>query len=129
MNKAAVICKLHQITDHYLLGEGTWPADGGFLPTFFKMVRELGLDEDVPDSSRTTRSTALGKELKLDLFMAFVGAWHLWEIPYILQDNGYLEESEVEELCSGPLIQAERKLHQYVLRAYLDFCNGRKRPN
>jgi hypothetical protein len=128
MNKAAIICKLHQITDHYLLGEGIWPADEESLPTFFKMLRELGLDEEVPNSSRT-RSTALGKELKLDLFMAFVGAWHLWEIPYILQDNGYLEESEVEELCSGPRIQSERKLHQYVLRTYLDFCNRGKRPN
>ena len=40
-------------------------------------VRELGLDEDVPNSPRTTRSTALGEELKLNLFMAFVGAWDM----------------------------------------------------
>jgi hypothetical protein len=26
--------------------------------------------------------------------MAFVGAWDIWEIPYILEENGYLEESE-----------------------------------
>jgi hypothetical protein len=32
-----------------------------------KTIRELGLDEDVPDSLGTTQSTALGKELKLDL--------------------------------------------------------------
>jgi hypothetical protein len=75
MDKAAVICRLHEITDHYLLGSGTWPANREFLPAFFKTVRELGLDEDVPDSPRTTRYTALGKELKLDLLMAFVGAW------------------------------------------------------
>ena len=60
MNKAAIICKLHEITDHYLLGAGTWPADREFLPAFFRTVRELGLDEDVPESPRTTRSTALG---------------------------------------------------------------------
>ena len=123
MDKAAVICKLHEITDHYLLGAGTWPADREFLPAFFRTVRELGLDEDVPESPRTTRSTALGKELKLDLLMAFVGAWDIWEVPYILEENGYLEESEAEELCTGPLMEAERKLRWYVLRAYLNFCN------
>jgi hypothetical protein len=73
MDKAAIICKLHEITDHYLLGAGTSPADGEFLPAFFRTVRELGLD--VPESPRTTRSTALGKELKLELLMAFVGAY------------------------------------------------------
>ena len=123
MDKAAIICKLHEITDHYLLGAGTWPADREFLPTFFKTVRELGLDEDVPDSRGSTRSTALGKELNLDLLMAFVGAWDIWEIPYILEEYGYLEESEAEEFCTGPLTEAERKLRWYVLRAYLNFCN------
>ena len=27
MDKAEVICKVHEIADHYLLGAGTWPAD------------------------------------------------------------------------------------------------------
>jgi hypothetical protein len=49
--------------------------------------------------------------------MAFVGAWDIWEIPYILEANGFLEEREAEEL------EAERKLRWYVLRAYLNFCN------
>ena len=49
MNKAAVICKLHEIADHYLLGGGIWPPHWEFLPAFFKTVRELGLYEDVPD--------------------------------------------------------------------------------
>ena len=103
MNKAAIICKLHEITDHYLLGAGTWPADREFLPTFFKTVRELGLDEDVPDSRGSTRSTALGKELNLDLLMAFVGAWVSGRFLTFLKENEYLEESEAEALCAGPL--------------------------
>jgi hypothetical protein len=123
MNKAAVICKLHEIIDHYLLGRGNWPADREFLPAFFKTVRELGLDEGVPNSPRTTQSTALGKELKLDLLMAFAGAWDLWEMPYILETHGYLEESEAEELYNGLPLGAERKLRCYVLRSYLKFCN------
>ena len=123
MNKAIIIGRLHEIVDHYLLGAGAWPADRETLPAFWRTVREFGLEEDVPDSPRTTRSTALGKELKLDLLMAFVGAWDIWEVPYILEEHGYIEESEAEELCTGPLIEAERKLRWHVLRAYLNFCN------
>ena len=92
-------------------------------------MRELGLDEDVPNSPRTTRSTALGKELKLDLLMAFAGAWDLWEIPFILEENGYVEESEADELYNGPPLEAERKIRWYVLRAYLKFCNRSSRLN
>lgn len=99
------------------------------MPAFRKMVRSLGLDEDVPDSPGTTRSTALGKELKLDLLMAFVGAWEIWEIPYILEEYGYIEESQAAELCTGPLVEAERKLRWYVLQAYLQFCNHSHLPH
>lgn len=78
----------------------------------------------MPDSpAGTTRSTLLGKELQLDMFMAFVGAWDTWDIPQILETNGYMEESEADEIWSDPLTQAERKLYRYVLRAYFKFCN------
>jgi hypothetical protein len=30
MNKVAIICKLHEITDRYLLGAGSWPAPQEF---------------------------------------------------------------------------------------------------
>jgi hypothetical protein len=123
MNKAAVICKLHEIADYYLLEEGVWPINQEFLQTFFKTVRELGLDEDVPEMPGTTRSTAIGKELNLDLLMVFVGAWDFWDIPHILEENGYVEESEADELYNGPPLGAERKLRCYVLRSYLKFCN------
>jgi hypothetical protein len=129
MDKAAVVCKLHEIVDHYLLGAGTWPADRESLQASFKTVRDLGLDEDVADSPGRTRSTPLGKELKLDLVMAFVGAWDMWEIPYVLEEHGHIEETEAEELCTGPLVEAERRLRWLVLRAYFDFCNRSKRAN
>jgi hypothetical protein len=57
------------------------------------------------------------------MFMAFVGAWDTWDIPQILETNGYMEESEADEIWSDPLTQAERKLYRYVLRAYFKFCN------
>jgi hypothetical protein len=123
VDKTSIICKLHEITDHYLLGAGTWPADRERLPALYKTFRNLGLDEDVPDDPGTKRSTALGKELKLDLFLAFVGAVDLWDIPYTLEEYGYIDEFQAEELCFGPLVEMERKLGSYVFQAYLKFLN------
>jgi hypothetical protein len=123
VNKASIICELHEITDHFLLGAGTWPADGESLPALFRIFRSLGLDEDVPDSPGTSRSTALGKELNLDLLMVFVGAWDIWEIPGILKEYGYIGESQAEELWNDRPIQMEKKLRWYVFQAYIHFCN------
>jgi hypothetical protein len=129
-NKAAIICKLHELADFYLLGPGTWPARRESLATFSKAVREMGLDEDVPDSSPgTTRCTDLGKDLNLHLFMAFVGAWDLCEVPWILETNGYLEETETDaiEWISPQIL--ERVIRGYVLRAYFKFCNRSEHVN
>lgn len=129
MNKATIIRKLHEITDHYLLGEGTWPANGEELLRFRKAMRELGLDEDVPSSPRSTRSTPLGKELNVQLVEVFVGAWELFEIPEILESNGYMDKEEVDALWTMPDKQFERAIHRYVLRAYFKFCNRSKLLN
>jgi hypothetical protein len=128
-SKAAIICKLHEITDHYLFGPGTWPIDRELLGTFFNTIRELGLDEDVPDSPGSTRCTDLGRELNLDLISVFVGAWDLLEIPWILESNGYLEEDETEAIWSIPPQMVESVIHGYVLTAYLEFCNRSKQLN
>jgi hypothetical protein len=129
VDRNSIICKLHEITDHFLLGAGTWPADRERLPALYKTFRNLGLDEDVPESPGTKRSTALGKELKLDLFLAFVGAVDLWDIPYTLETHGYIDEPQTEELYFGPPVEMERKLRCYVFQAYLQFCNHSQLPH
>jgi hypothetical protein len=87
VDKAVAICKLHEIADYCLLGEGTWPIHREGLEVFNKMVRELGLDEAMEGQPGTSRSTALGKELKLDLMMAFVGSWDIYEFPASLKST------------------------------------------
>lgn len=121
MDKVAIICKLHALIDYQWFGSGVWPPARESLPAIYSVVRELGLDEDVPNSLGTRRSTSLGKELKLDLQMAFAGAWDLWDIPYILVEHGYFDELEAERLCMT--LPAERQLRSHVFRAYLKFCN------
>jgi hypothetical protein len=130
MNKAAIICKLHAIADRCLLEPGNWPANRECLAAFHKTVRDLGLDEDVPDSPGSTRSTPpLGTELQLDMLMVFVGAREIYEIPYFLETYGYIEESEADEIWSGPPTKLERTIHRHVLRAYFRFCNRVKPLN
>lgn len=123
MDKASIICELHEIADHYWFGRGTWPIPRENLPALFKTFRSLGLDEDVPNSPGRTQPTKLGKELKLHLFMAIVGAWDIWDIPSILERYGCINEFDSEELYTVPLVEAERKLRSHVFQAYLQYCN------
>jgi hypothetical protein len=129
MNKAAIVCKLHEIADHYLFGTGPWPPDREVLAPLWKTLKELGLEEDVPGTPGSVRYTALGKELNVELMTAFVGAFDLWEIPYILEMNGYLDEAEADALYSGSPAHPECVIRRYVLRAYFRFCNRFKPLN
>jgi hypothetical protein len=61
--------------------------------------------------------------------MAFVGAWDMWEIPDVLEEHGYIEETEAEEFWTLPLVEAERRLRVLALRAYFEFCDRSKRLN
>jgi hypothetical protein len=124
VDKAAVICQLHAIIDHYLLGEGSWPVPTESLPSLYKTFRESRLNEDSSDDPKCEQSTALGIELQFRLLLAFMGTYEMWEIPGILEESGYLKESEAEEIYWHlPPVQAERKIRRYVVRAYLEHCN------
>jgi hypothetical protein len=124
MSKAYILSKLIEAADFNLLGSGTWPAHREFALAFHKTLMDLGLQEDVPGSPRTTRSTPLGLELKLDLMIAFAGAFDIWEVPVILQASGYLDDEEVDAVWQVSSEDEGRHLvYRYVLRAYLEFCN------
>jgi hypothetical protein len=130
MNKAEIICRLHQIADHLLLGAGKWPLSSERLEEFWTWVRECGLQEDVPESGPgTTRLSALGREINLYLMMAFVGASEIWEIPYTLESNGYITAAESSEVWDLASKDGEGLIQRHVIRAYLQFCNGTKLLN
>jgi len=78
----------------------------------------------VPGSPGCTRSTALGRELDVDLMTVFAGAFNVWDIPYILESRGYIEPAEADDLISlSSETEAEKLVREHVLRAYLKFCN------
>jgi hypothetical protein len=130
MDKAGIIRKLHEIADFQLLDGGTWPANRESATSCRKMLRELGLEEDVPGIPGDTRSTALGSELSVDLMTVFAGTWCIWDVPYVLEKNGYLEREEEDAIYEASSEEeVGRLIHRYVLRAYLKFSNHSRFPN
>jgi hypothetical protein len=78
----------------------------------------------VPGSPGYTRSTALGRELDVTLMTVFAGAFHVFDVPEILESRGYIEPAETRALISlESEAEAEKLVREHVLRAYLKFCN------
>ncbi len=124
MVKADIIRKLHEIADFQLLGGGTWPANRESAISCRKMLKEMGLEEDVPETPGNIRPTALGLELSVDLMTVFAGVWDVFDVPFILENAGYLEQDEEKTIWeTSSEEKATRRIHRYVLRAYLKFCN------
>ena len=125
MDKRTVIQDLHAMIVTRLFGGRPWLADREACDALRKNLDKLGLQERVPGESLTTRSTALGNELQLDLVMVFIGLWVEWEMPAILEEYGLIDEIDESRLydlletCSDP----EYVLRPIVRKAYRDHYN------
>ena len=125
MEKRAVIQGLHAMIVTRLFGGRPWLADREACDALRNKLDELGLQETVPGDILTTRFTALGNELQLDLVMVFIGLWVEWEMPMILEDHGLIDEDDTDRLfdlletCGDP----ERLLRPIVRKAYRDHYN------
>jgi hypothetical protein len=129
LNKADICRRLHAAAEFHLLGAGSWPADRESLGSFWKLLGDLGLTEDVPGEPATSRYTVLGKELNVELMMIFAGAVDLWEIPLLLDLMGYLDDDEADAIYSTTSKHPDRVIRRHVLRVYLKFCNRSKLLN
>ncbi len=125
MEKRDVIQALHAIMITRLFGSRPWLADREAADALRNKLDEMGLQERVLGGDCTTRSTALGNELQLDLVMVFIGLWVEWEMPMILEDHGLIDEDDTDRLfdlletCGDP----ERLLRPIVRKAYRDHYN------
>ena len=132
MDKRTVITNLHAMIVTRLFGSRPWLGDKETCNAINRKLDDFGLQERVPGDIRgTTRNTALGKELELDLVMVFTGLWCEWEIPWILEDHGLIDETEYE-LISGRLEAGhdpERVMLPFVRRAYFEFFNSSRLLN
>ncbi len=97
MAKRAVIAEIQKMILTRLYGEGMWLADRDAVDVINRRLRQLGLQETVPEDPSSTRATALGNELNLDLIMVFLGLWAEQEVPWKLMNYGLFDEYDLEE--------------------------------
>ena len=87
----------------------------------------MGLVEQGCVEPQTWRNTPLGKELDVDLFEVFMGIIYEWDVPIILEEHGFLNESEFDAIfeCTSEA-NAEGLLIGYVRRAYFIYRKATK---
>lgn len=122
VNKAKIIAELENMVDTRLFSRQPWLADRETVAAANQKLVQMGLVEQVCVEPETWRSSALGKEIDVELFEVFMGLFSEWEVPSILEHYRLLDESEAdairERMCEA---NAESVLLGYVKRAYLDY--------
>ena len=91
---AKVTRQLYIMTRERLFGEGPWRADRKTAVALNRQFIEMGLYQRVPGTAADLRYTELGKKLRADLVMVFMGAWDLFETPEILEMNGMMSREK-----------------------------------
>ena len=125
MAKRAVIAEIQKMILTRLYGEGMWLADRDAVDVIDRRLRQLGLQETVPEDPSSTRATALGNELKLDLIMVFLGLLAEEEVPLILMNYGLFDEYDLEEFYDRMAwgFDPDRLLLPLVHNAYIKIFN------
>jgi hypothetical protein len=86
-----------------------------------RTLRTLGL---VEEDGKDTRSTALGKELNIDLHEVFMGLWEPWDAIHVLEQNNLVSDDEMDSLFD--LLEMGEQHYEPILRsrvqqAYRDY--------
>jgi hypothetical protein len=127
MNKAEIIAELENMVAARLFSGQPWLADRETISAYHRRLIQMGLVEQVCVEPPTWRYTPLGKEVDIELFEVFMGLWYEWDVPFILEEYGLLDESEFDAIseCTSEA-NAELLLSGYVKRAYFDYRKAAK---
>ena len=123
MNKAEIIAELENMVVARLFSGQPWLADPETCSAIWRKLIQMGLLEQVRDEPTRWRTTPLGKELDLDLFLVFMGAIHEWDVLCTLWHSGLLDDSEFDVILEhmSNADDAESILRECVKRAYFDY--------
>jgi hypothetical protein len=123
MDKHEISRKLHIIVFARLFSASLWLADREAAAALQRTLLRMKLEEEVPGINNTWQSTHLGKELRLDLHMVFMGLWDEWEMPLVLEQFSLIDKSQSEDIYDslGQGIDAESVLRGQVQRVYLEY--------
>ena len=130
-DRSKILVEVETMVFDRLFGRGTWFADRESCAILQSRLEQMGLEERVPGRSDTTRSTPLGRELRFDLLMVFMGLWEAWDMISILESYGFIDDLEakhIEDLL-GAGRDPEIVLKKYVREAYLKYYKTTKLLN
>jgi hypothetical protein len=121
-NKISVKLKLDTMVVNRLFGDDGWLVDFEESPALMRALEELGLEERLPADPLTLYCTPLGKELHLDLHMAFMGLLCEWEVILHLEKYNLMGEEEADAILDllGMDNYPESELKCRVQRAYCE---------
>lgn len=125
MTKAQIVQELEDMVMARLFSRRRWLADAETCIAVNRKLVQLGLLEIIGDEPTPTRwqTTALGKELNVDLFQVFFGIIYEDDVPTILEHYRLIDESEFDAICDCN-DNAECALMGYVKRAYFKYRNA-----
>jgi hypothetical protein len=130
MDKKSVILRLHEIAHTRLFGDAPWLIDRESGLSLTRTFKEMKLEEAVADDMQTSRSTTLGKELKIELVYVFAGGWDPYEAIGNLEEYELLTETEADQLRHRLQRGAdpETLLRPHVQRAYFKYYGAGALP-
>jgi hypothetical protein len=120
-NSSDIVRELEAIVHVRLFGPGPWLTDRETGATLENRILQMRLSD-------AERRRALAVDLNMDLYEVFVGMWDEGEIPIILCDYGFIDESLRDSLYDRMKMGAdpESVLRGVVRRAYLDYHRAAK---
>jgi hypothetical protein len=112
-----VMQKLHQMADLAISGRTAWPASPEDSDSVWKMLADSGVTEELSDG--TIRYTDPPASADIQLLVAVVGAIYTWDIPSVLEEQGYASEEEALAVWEAETeAEALRLLKLLIIRAY-----------
>jgi hypothetical protein len=97
-NKSEIKRQLHALVRERLVGTGPWSTDEPEVnKAMLEQFVEWGLNAVDPATGNIT-STALGKELDVDLLSALAGHHEPYEVPELLELHGLITPEQADEL-------------------------------
>ncbi len=126
--RSKVLTQIHAIVDARLFSGRPWLPDREACDALRRTFVQLGLDEQVPGDTESWLTTALGREHHFDLIMVFTGLWCEWDMPFILQNYGLINESERDFIWAqlGAGTDPEDVMLPVVRKAYFEYYNPPK---
>jgi hypothetical protein len=111
VDKAEIAAQLQTMVEERLFGTKPWPIDNN--AAVHQQLLDWGLVEEIDDAGTYT-TTALGRELSVDHWSAFVGHHELSEIPDMLVEYGLLTMEEADHIILNRWERDDEKLEDIL---------------